>query len=339
MIVTNMTGSALLGPGPVFSFIEGEAMELKPFKTYQEQVEILRGRGMRIGDASFAEEKLRTRNYYRLSGYWYPFRIMSTDRSHRLDKFCEGAAFSDVLALYDFDAELRAAVYHELALIESAIRALIGHSLGAVSPSCHTSAKLLGSTAWDSTRRRPDKKYLKWLEKYGKQVERSKREDFVKHHMSVYGKELPVWAAVEVMDWGLLSFLYGFAPQRSQTQIAGSVGLSGAQLGSWLKCLNVVRNVVAHHGRLYNRVFDIKPKLPNVSLRDEFAGVTPNRNRAFDQLTLIQYLLWKLRLGDGRLLPSVLLQFPDNPVVPITHTGAPRNWKACPLWRPGGFDA
>lgn len=124
MIVTNMTGSALLGPGPVFSFIEGEAMELKPFKTYQEQVEILRGRGMRIGDASFAEEKLRTRNYYRLSGYWYPFRIMSTDRSHRLDKFCEGAAFSDVLALYDFDAELRAAVYHELALIESAIRAL-----------------------------------------------------------------------------------------------------------------------------------------------------------------------------------------------------------------------
>jgi abortive infection bacteriophage resistance protein len=56
------------------------------------------------------------------------------------------------------------------------------------------------------------------------------------------------------LGWGGLTRLYGFAPRSTQDAIAGRCGLRAPQLSSWLKALNIVRNVCAHHGRLYNRV-------------------------------------------------------------------------------------
>lgn len=83
--------------------------DVKAYKTYAEQVDILAGRGMDMGDRDAAVETLRRVNYYRLSGYWYPFRKQTP--SGREDDFYVGARFSDVVALYEFDVRLRAATF------------------------------------------------------------------------------------------------------------------------------------------------------------------------------------------------------------------------------------
>lgn len=159
---------------------------------------------------------------------------------------------------------------------------------------------------------------------------RASKEDFVEHHKRKYGGVLPIWAAVEVMDWGMLSHLYGMSPNPVRNQIARQCRLSAPQLESWMKSLNIVRNYAAHHARMFNRVYDIKPKLPNNA---DLGAVQSCMNRVFGQLTLIQYLHRTLELSVATMLPEVLHTYPDNRLVPFTRTGAPQNWDTLTLWQ------
>lgn len=291
---------------------------VKVYRSYHSQVELLRERGMDVGDRDAAAAMLQRVNYYRLSGYWYPFRRLHGDA--RQDDFYTGTRLSDIVALYEFDGRLRAATFAELARIELAIRALLGHELARVDPCAHLEPSMLGPTA-----RRGDQ-YSRWLQGYAFELSQS-REEFVAHHHRKYGGRVPVWAAVELLDWGGLTYLYGFAPRQVQDAIAAQCGLTAPQLASWLKALNLVRNTCAHHGRLFNRVHTISPKLPRIGLHPDLDAAACEWSRTFGQLTLIQFVLDRLQLGRRTLLPAVLKGFPAVSAVPLGHLGAPPDWQ------------
>lgn len=298
--------------------------DVKEYKTYAEQVELLESRGMDMADRDLAIATLRRVNYYRLSGYWYPFRKVSV--SGRQDDFYPGTRFSDVVALYEFDARLRAATFAALMPVELAIRALLGHELGRIDPCAHLDPSKLGPTA-----RRGDQ-YARWVKRYQNELDQS-REDFVAHHDQKYGGRLPVWAATELLDWGSLTYLYGFAPRQVQDVVARACGLTAPQLTSWLKALNLVRNTCAHHGRLFNRVHTITPKLPQVSQHPDLDAVSTDWTRTFGQLTLVQFLADRLGVGRSKLLPAVVKSFPTVRIVPASHMGIPSGWEATSgLW-------
>lgn len=292
---------------------------VKTYKTYAQQAEILASRGMEVGDREFAVATLRRVNYYRLSGYCYPFRKQR--RTRRQDDFYPGTRFSDVVALYEFDARLRASTFAVLVPVELAIRALHGHELERIDPCVHLNPSLLGPTA-----RRGDR-YAKWIQRYQIEVDQS-REDFVAHHHQKYGGRLPVWAAIELLDWGRLTYLYGFAPRDVQDVVANACGLSAPQLTSWLKALNLVRNTCAHHGRLFNRVHTIVPKLPAIGRHTDPGAVSTYWSRTFGQLTLIQFLSDRLGAGRNKLLPTVVRSFPTVRAAPSTHMGVPDGWRS-----------
>lgn len=297
---------------------------VKEFRSYDEQVELLVRRGMDVGDRDEAVDLLRQVSYYRLSGYWYPFREQTS--SGRADEFYPGTRLSDVAALYRFDATLRAAAFTELSRIELAVRALVGHELGRVDPCAHLEPAVLGPTA------RKGDAYQRWLAGYEYELSHS-REDFVEHHHQKYGGRLPVWAAVELLDWGGLAKLYSFAPRVAQEAVADECGLSAPQLTSWLRTLNLLRNTCAHHGRLFNRVHTMAPKLPRLGRHPDLDAVATEWHRTFGQLTLVQFLLDRLALGRRTLLPAVLKGYPSVPTVPITHMGASPDWQSTSrLW-------
>ncbi|GAA1144228.1 Abi family protein [Kribbella jejuensis] len=296
---------------------------VKEYRSYEQQADLLAGRGMYVGDRGQAMAVLRRVNYYRLSGYWYPFRKLTADG--RQDDFYPGTRLSDVVALYDFDARLRAATFAALSPIELAIRALLGHELGRVDPCAHLDRSKLGPTA-------RSERYDRWLAGYEFELQQS-REDFVAHHHEKYGGRLPVWAAVELLDWGSLTYLYGFATRGVQDRVADVCGLSAPQLTSWLKALNLLRNTCAHHGRLFNRVHTITPKLPKLGRHPNLDAVATEWHRTFGLLTLVQFLLNQLEVGRKALLPAVLKSFPSVQAVPIAHMGAPSDWHyKSPLW-------
>lgn len=303
----------------------------KEFKTYGEQVTLLQSRGMSVDDVTWAAATLQQINYYRLSGYWYPFRKLKADGTGRVDTFIADSSLRDVIALYEFDVRLRTAVFASLAPIELSMRALLGHELGKIDPYAHLHPKLLGPNARTPLSTAPSTGYEKWKSRHKSEVEQS-REDFVDHHKTKYGGKLPVWAAVELMDWGSLSYLYGMTPKKVGDSIAAHADLNAPQLGSWLKCLNIVRNYAAHHGRMFNRTYTLTPRLPQGGLHPELASLAPQMGRVFGQLTLIQHLLTQLKVGNPRLLPTVLKSYPNIRILPPSHLGAPIDWESHPLW-------
>lgn len=297
--------------------------EAKQFRSYAEQLELLRSRGMELGDADAAVEQLRRVSYYRLSGYWYPFRAIADGR--RSDQFIQGARLADVVALYDFDERLRTSVFDALAPVELVVRSTLGHALGRLDPCAHLHPELLGALA------RSGEQYDEWRRRHQREVARS-REDFVEHHRATYHGTLPVWAAVEVMDWGSLTWLFAFAPEIVQREVAGVFALRPPQLLSWLRALNVLRNACAHHGRVFNRVYPKRPRLPRAGKHAALDEAGPAMNRTFGQLTLVQHLRESSGIGVSRLLTRVLATYPSIDIVPFSHTGAPADWRSSALW-------
>ena len=300
--------------------------DIKEFKTYNEQVDILVRRGMDIEDRDEAVFLLQQVSYYRLSGYCYPFREFKNNS--RADTFFPGTRLRDVVDLYRFDSRLRTETFTALTPIELAIRAHLGHELGRLDPLIHLDPYKFGVTV----RTPKEKKYNSWRKRYDRELG-SSREDFVNHHKQKYGGNLPVWAATEIMDWGTLTYLYELSPTSVQNTISSQCDLTAPQLRSWLKALNIVRNICAHHGRLFNRVHAISPKLPAQGTHTDLDCINTDWKRTFGQLTLVQLLLDRLNVGNKKLLPTVVQSFPEVQIVPISHMGAPDNWQtASKLW-------
>ena len=299
-------------------------MSVKPFRSYEEQVELLVARGLVISDKEAAASLLRQVNYYRLSGYWYPFRVR--DATGISSDFCPGTTLETVVALYEFDAQLRSVTFEVLAPIELAFRTMIGHELGRIDSCAHLDPTKLGPVA------RHGDKYRKWISKHREELSRS-REEFIAHHQWKYGGRLPVWVAVELLDWGGLSKLYEMCPTHVRDTIADTCSLTSPQLGSWLKVLNVVRNTCAHHGRLFNRKHSITPKLPPAASHPELRRATVTPRKTFAQLSLIQQLLHELKLPGRNDLPQLLKQYPTVPHVPLAHVGAPPDWQDIEIWQ------
>lgn len=295
---------------------------VKSFKTYDEQVDILVERGMQIPDRESAIEYLARINYYRLSGYWYPFRRMSDGR--RIDEFYPGTTFPDVIALYDFDSRLRTTTFDALASIELGVRSSLGHALGDVDECAHLRPSVLNARARGGV-------YADWRARYEIETSRS-QEDIVQHHRDQYGGELPVWVAVEVLGMGALRHLYSFAPRPVQERVAEEFGLLAPQLESWLKSLEIVRNTCAHHGRLFNRVFTKTPRLPVAGRFPDLDAAARAMNRTFGQLSLIQHMRQQMGVGPARSLPRVLETFPSVRAVPLSHVGATDDWRNSSLW-------
>ena len=126
-------------------------------------------------------------------------------------------------------------VFIELDRVELAIRTKLGHELGRLDPLIYLDPQRLNARA---RQRNKDRRSVHevWLRKYQSALKASK-EDFVAHHKSKYGGTLPIWAAVEIMDWGMLSYLYGMSPNIVRKRIAQPCDLTGPQLESWLKSL------------------------------------------------------------------------------------------------------
>lgn len=261
----------------------------KPFFTVPEQIRRLRERGMECGTDAYASGILERYGYYRLSGYWHPYRKRPTPPDPvyddngleiRLGSFVNGTNLAHVVALYDFDHQLRSRLSDVLSTIEIAFRFYIGHRLGKADKFAHRSPRTLDAVAetkgqpfllaWNGTMQqashsytKPTRAYREWLEEYDRH-ERRARDSFVSHFRKKYGPHLPIWVATEVMSFGLLSTLYNLMPQidqeilaaRFQVYTADGKGDRGS-LSNWLNNLRNVRNICAHYGRVWNRTFDV----------------------------------------------------------------------------------
>lgn len=325
----------------------------KPWLSTEEQLNQLLQRGMAVTDRAKALDCLERIGYYRLSGYWYDLRVRTAYcpldehtgskpkkvRIERpvLDEFKPGTRFQDAVALYVFDKRLRLLVLDVLERIEIALRVDISHRLGQKDPFAYLRPELFH----DSFSVRLDRdtgmtEHHDWLMKNAGLIGRS-REEFIKHNKAKYGLPLAIWVACEVWDFGCMSTLFGGLKETDQDQIAAQYGVAnGRVFATWLRSLNYLRNVCAHHSRLWNRNIVDQPKLPppgEVPGLDAFQSDAQRRARPFLLFCICQHLLqtinprstWGLRLK--RLLEE---EFPNLAHVGLTlhGMGVDEDWQS-----------
>src|SRR5450830_921782 len=174
----------------------------------------------------------------------------------RLDSFTPGSRFEDVVRLYVFDKKLRLLAQDALERIEMAVRVDVAHLLGKRHPCAHENpiylhgnfTKKLIVNGPDAGKTQPQV----WLAKYQSMLRQARKAPFVAHHQQLYGT-LPIWAAIEVWDFGLPSKLFAGMQHADQQIIAKLYGApTGLAFAQWLRSLNFIRNVSAHHGRLWH---------------------------------------------------------------------------------------
>lgn len=219
----------------------------KPALNLNEQLRLLETRGLYVEDRAAALTHLARIGYYRLSGYWHPWKQPD-------DRFKSGASFERAMFLYEFDRKLRLVVLDGIERVEILCRAAItytlAHSYGAFAHTDPSNFNDLPS-------------HQIWLTKLHQEVDRA-NERFLQHYRATYSgfPQVPIWMALEVIPFGSLSWLFKLMLKHDQAAAVQQWGVSPEVARTWIHTLSHVRNICAHHGRLWNRELSIKPMLP-----------------------------------------------------------------------------
>jgi len=305
-------------PGGYF-FSGWQALKyLKPSLSIEKQIARLQQRGMDIPDHTEAAHYLAHLNYYRLGAYWLPF-----EQDHSTHQFKSGTSFTQVLNLYVFDRELRLLVMDAVERVEVSLRThFSSHLSGKYGAHAHLQPELFFNK----------RTYAYTLDTLKKETKRSS-EDFVRHLTAKYDEELPpIWAVVELMSLGQLSRWYSNLNKREDRKaIADSYGMDEKHLRSFFHHLSIVRNLCAHHARLWNREFTFTYKMPKT--RPQALSASLNRKsprRLYNTLAMLAWLMdvtciehhWKSRLF------GLLKQH----AIDARAIGAPVSFELLPVW-------
>jgi abortive infection bacteriophage resistance protein len=314
----------------------------KPPLTFQAQAELLLSRGI-VGDRTDMVAKLSTVNYYRLSAYWYPFRLESPIPSptKRLDQCKPGTSFDVIWETYVFDQKLRLITMEAVERIEVAVRTQLAyHHAHAWSPDAYAtnpdSLPRLNGTNDDRL------SHNGFLERVNKVLALRREDPFVRHFREKYtsSAHMPIWMVTELMSIGDIVVMYQGCRDAERDPVAAAFGVTSGVFASWLGTLQHVRNICAHHGRLWNRTLVKIPKIPPMRTHPEwFQPVNIGSNRVFVAMTICAYLLKRI-LPTSTWATRVKAMIEDHPNVPIGSMGIPAKWRECPLWAnpPADFD-
>lgn len=299
-------------------------------------VKRLADRGLEVPDPDRAARYLRHIGYYRLSPYTIPFQSGQADHN-----FCDGAAFDDVLDLYVFDRRLRLLVMDAVERVEVAVRAALTDHM---------------STTYDNSNWYTDRSYFRNERQHARTLqivrdtctERLRgmadtgedsliHRSALEHYLTTYGEpELPPSRLmVETLTIGQLSSLYSNLGRRSdRTAVASAVGLTAPVLESWMKTYVRVRNICAHHGRLWNvglGVYPAVPTSPSISWLRNDPLPERSRKRLYPVLVSLQSVLDTVspRSSWGSRLHALV-----GPRPPMNRTGMgiPEDWADDEFW-------
>lgn len=278
--------------------------EVKKPTTYEEQIELLRARHCIIDDEQFCKEILSTISYYRLSAYFLPFKESD-------ENYSNGTSFKKVYHIYEFDRKLRRIILSAIEVIEIYLRSQLSYfhaikygSLGYLDPNNFNS--------------RHDSE--KFMDNINREISNNKKVLFVKHHVDNYEGQFPIWVISELFTFGMLSYFYNDLKTSDQKILAYQFNIHYKDLISWLRCCTDLRNICAHYGRLYYRIFSAIPsgfKLQEYEKRGLWGAVLA-----------VKALYPSCDKWNSEFMPqitSLFEQYSDD--IQLDHLAFPNDWK------------
>lgn len=304
--------------------------------SFAEQLALLQSRGLSVADEPKAISYLQQISYYRLSAYFLPYQAAK-------DTFNPGTTFKQIIDIYSFDRELRLLVFDCIERIEVAIRTQMIYQM----------AHHYNDSHWQDNQSLFIKPYYNKIgikvdpfSDFQSIISKAKTvrtpEVFIQHYLNNYGSPSnpPSWMCFELLTIGEMSNIYrGLSSNADKKRIASFFDLHPTVFISWLHSLTYVRNICAHHARLWNKELAIKPELLLNPTGDWISKPFNNNKRLFYFLCVLKYLLLRANPGNNLKLKIENL-FAKYPTVPIKYIGIPTegigkilNWQNEPLWQ------
>ena len=296
-------------------FMSTPRIYAKPPLSLEQQLELLMERGLDISSPERALHYLRFIGHYRLSGYC---RYYQQNLSH---EFYPGTTFDSVLKLYIFDRELRLLVMDAVERIEVAVRSCISNTM----------SELYGAHWFmDRSLFRNHRKHDELLGKIRVATgNHDRQEGFLKSYYQKYDRPdfPPSWMMAEVMSFGTWSYLFANLKSRQvQRAICSPFGIDPKIMKSWLHALNYLRNLCAHHSRLWNRSFSIKPVVAK-----KYAEQMQGNGSFYAYAAMLRVLMHAI--ADGSKWQYRLTDLVDGyPEITLSAMGFPENWKVDSFW-------
>ena len=247
----------------------------KSFKTYKEQIDILKRRGLLISNETLAEKVLSSENYYRLiNGY----KDLFLDTSKIVETYKSGTTFDEIYALYKFDEELRSYFLISFLSIENNLKAYIAYEF----------SKSNGANGYlDANNfnyiQSNQQEINKLISKINSMIaDKSRYDRRLQHYNYNHGGILPLWVIINLLTLGNVSKFFKYMNQSEQNSVARRFNIKPNILNNYLKNITLARNVCAHSDRFFSlRFYSEIGSLPEhdmlkISLKDEkhIMGVT-----------------------------------------------------------------
>lgn len=297
---------------------------IKPALSVSEQMALLQQRGMLFDSAAAAQHALRHINYYRLRAYWLPFEVPSDAADAQSHAFMQGTRFETVLEFYAFDQRLKLMLMDAVERVEIALRTHWAHEL----------ALRYGSHAnLDPALFASGSRHSKCLQSLQDEVSRS-HETFIKHYRDTYTDPSlpPIWVVCEVLTLGQLSqWLDNLKLRHDRQTIAQAFGFDEVVICAFAHHLATVRNLCAHHSRVWNRKFTIKMKLPTRPAASA-AWFNPAQDRKIYNTLLMLALLLDRISPDSSWRTRLACLVDSMPAGTTEAMGFPTGWQHLPAW-------
>ncbi len=267
----------------------------KHFKTIEEQIEILKSKGLIIEDEEQAKEILLRENYFFINGYRIILMNSLSDKT-----FVVGATFRELYSIFLFDRSFRNILFKNLLIIENQLKSIISYQLSrkyGYRDKDYLNIKNFTSDRFKSRRVKDV------LEKMKRQIRVNGTHHMATmHYMNNYGY-IPMWVLVKVLSFGIVCELYFILKPEDQLAVADIFGISTSMLEDFLPILSNYRNLCAHEDIVYehrtekqidNTVYHEKLGIPKMD--DEYIY---GKNDLFAVLIILKYLL---RADDFRMM-------------------------------------
>lgn len=289
-------------------------------KTYEELISILKNRGLSFDGIS--EERaislLKECLYYRLTAYRFPFVCQGNH-----DQFLSNAQFLDIWNLYVFDRCLRLTVLDAIERIEISLRSRWAHVL----------ALHHGALAYENKNIHTEKFHERLLLGIHEAIIDSK-EPCITHFKdnAKHPQRVPIWSVCEILTQGqLFSAITYLKNENLRKQIFAGMGIDSKRMSSFLNVIRHVRNICAHHGRLWNKKLFFEMKIPKQPQELNNSLVFGEKS-VYNVLTILVFLMrniapqsgWEVRV---RELIANAKDFVQKGM------GFPEDWRERPIWR------
>ena len=293
--------------------------------TVEEQLNLLISRNLKVDDFGSAVAILKRVGYYHLSSY---MRLFQKGDNHI---FNDGVEFADLINLYNFDSELRHITFKAIEKIEIAYRVAISNIMCKKYGSHWFTKKETFKTQNNNSKTNQEVDYVQIckdiINKEIKKKDDEYAETFIANYYSKYSEpELPpFWMVVETFTIGSLNKLYqNINPKDKKEIVEYLVFTSDAKFirfSNWLYALSVIRNICAHHSRLFNRIFRISPSKHEKI--EEFKDA--DNNRFYYIAMIINYYLVTMA-HDNSYEDDLQTLFNRYKSVDKTKMGFPKDW-------------